>query len=98
MIQLIQQWKTSTTCIGQSFQTFFRKYIGCPGIKNEEGRRGQGTSRKEKWQGIPGINQRAISAHPGEKLSQRRDLPLLYGKELGSRLSSKSYMLKRETL
>ena len=69
MIQLIQQWKTSTTCIGQSFQTFFRKYIGCPGIKNEEGRRGQGTSRKEKWQGIPGINQRAISAHPGEKLA-----------------------------
>lgn len=57
MIQLIQQWKTSTTCIGQSFQTFFRKYIGCPGIKNEEGRRGQGTSRKEKWQGRGSINE-----------------------------------------
>lgn len=96
MMKLIQQWKTSTTCIGQSFQTFIRKYIGCPGIKNEEGRRGQGTSRKEK--GIPGINQRAISAHPGEKLSKRRDLPLIYGKGLGSRLSSKSYMLKRDTL
>jgi len=27
-----------------------------------------------------------------------KGLPLLYGKELGSRLSSKSYMLKRETL
>lgn len=96
MMKLIQQWKTSTTCIGQSFQTFIRKYIGCPGIKNEEGRRGQGTSRKEK--GIPGINQRAISAHPGEKLSKRRDLPLIYGKGLGSRFSSKSYMLKRDTL
>lgn len=37
MMQLIQQWETSTTCIGQSlsFQTFIRKYIGCPGIKNE---------------------------------------------------------------
>lgn len=68
-MQLIQQWKTSTTCIGQSFQTFIRQYIGCSGsgIKNEEGRQGQGTSRKE--QGRPGTN-RAISAHPGEKLDK----------------------------
>ncbi|KAK4840015.1 hypothetical protein QYF36_026646 [Acer negundo] len=65
---------------------------------NEEGRRGQGTSRKEKWQGIPGINQRAISAHPGEKLSQRRDLPLLYGTRADRADKDKGLAVAKETL